>query len=121
MTSNDNNIYVREDVFHARMDKLEAVIERNLAITRADIADFKAEINSKIADVRTELKAEIADLRSDVRVQSSRIDNLVHWNSWIIAIFVAFFMMPSVIEGVRAVFAALSKGITSFFKRKNSD
>ena len=132
MTSNDNNIYVREDVFHARMDKLEAVIERNLAITRADIADFKAEINSKIADVRTELKTEIAnvhselkteiaDLRSDVRVQSSRIDNLVHWNSWIIAIFVAFFMMPSVIEGVRAVFAALSKGITSFFKRKNSD
>ena len=132
MTSNDNNIYVREDVFHARIDKLEAVIERNLAITRADIADFKAEINSKIADVRSELKteitntrselkAEIADLRSDVRVQSSRIDNLVHWNYWIIALFVAFFMMPSVIEGIRSVFAALSKGIASFFKRKNSD
>lgn len=128
MTSNDNNIYIREDVFNARMEKLEAIIERNLAITRADIAEFKAfveknnsELKSQIADVRSELKAEIADLRSDVRVQTSRIDSLVHWNYWIIALFIAFFMMPSVIEGVRSVFSALTQGIASFFKRKNSD
>ena len=128
MTSNDNNIYIREDVFNARMEKLEAIIERNLAITRADIAEFKAfveknnsELKSQIADVRSELKAEIADLRSDVKVQTSRIDSLVHWNYWIIALFIAFFMMPSVIEGIRAVFSALTQGIASFFKRKNSD
>ena len=143
MTSNDNNIYIREDVFNARMEKLEAVIERNLAITRADIAEFKADIKAdvaavrselkaeianvhselkdEIANTRSELKAEIADVRSEVRVQSSRIDNLVHWNYWIIALFIAFFMMPSVIEGIRSVFSALTNGITSFFKRKNSD
>lgn len=80
-----------------------------------------SELKSQIADVRSELKAEIADLRSDVRVQTSRIDSLVHWNYWIIALFITFFMMPSVIEGIRAVFSALTNGIASFFKRKNSD
>ena len=128
MTSNDNHIYIREDVFNARMDKLEAIIERNLAITRADIADFKAdikadatairsELKTEIANVQSELKAEIAELRSDVRVQTSRIDNLVHWNYWIIALFVAFFMLPSVLEGVRAVFKSISEGISALFKR----
>ena len=93
-----------------------------------EFSDFKDNIrvelqaiHSEIADTRSELKAEIADLRSDVRVQTSRIDSLVHWNYWIIALFIAFFMMPSVIEGVRAVFSALTQGIASFFKRKNSE
>ena len=143
MISSDNQQYITVELFNARMERLEAIIERNLAITRADIADFKSEIKaeisgvrselkadianvhselkSEIASVRSELKAEIADVRSEVRIQSTRIDNLVHWNYWFIALFVAFFLMPSVIEGIRSTFKALSDGITALFKRKNSD
>ena len=132
MISSDNQQYITVELFNARMERLEAIIERNLAITRADIAEFKSEIKAEIsgvrselkadiANVRSELKAEIADVRSEVRIQSTRIDNLVHWNYWFIALFVAFFLMPSVIEGVRSTFKALSDGITALFKRKNSD
>ena len=140
MTSNDNQQYITVELFNARMERLEAIIERNLAITRADIAEFKVEINSKIADVhselkteiasvrselkaeiadvRSELKAEIADVRSEVRIHSTRIDNLVHWNYWFIALFVAFFMMPSVIEGFRSTIKAITNGFVALFKRK---
>ena len=150
MTSQDNQQYITVELFNARMERLEAIIERNLAVSRADIAELKAfveksnselkaeisgvrselkadianvhsELKSEIASVRSELKAEIADVRSEVRIQSTRIDNLVHWNYWFIALFVAFFLMPSVIEGIRSTFKALSDGITALFKRKNSD
>lgn len=136
MTSNDNQQYITVELFNARMEKLEAIIERNLAITRADIADFKSEFKAEIADVRSEianvrselkteiasvrseLKAEIADVRSEVRIQSTRIDNLVHWNYWFIALFVAFFLMPTVIEGVRSVFKSITDSVTALFRRK---
>ena len=146
--NDNNNINLSElklllENHFARTDKQLSDMQKDNAEFRTqmtkDFADFKEAmlkefsnfkddirvelqgLHSEITNTRSELKAEIADLRSDVRVQSSRIDNLVHWNYWIIALFVAFFMMPSVIEGVRSVFAALSKGIASFFKRKNSD
>ena len=125
--SKDNGVYISDEVFTARMERLEAIIERNLAVTRADIAEFKAfveksnsELKAEISSVRTELKAEIAEVRSEVRVQTTRIDSLVHWNYWIIAVFVAFFMMPSVIEGVRGVFRAISTVILSIIKKKDS-
>ena len=125
MTSNDNQQYITVELFNARMERLEAIIERNIAVSRADIAELKAfveknnaELKAEIADVRSELKAEIADVRSEVRIQSTRIDNLVHWNYWFIALFAAFFLMPSVIEGVRSTFKAISDGLTALFKRK---
>lgn len=147
MTSSDNQQYITVELFNARMERLEAIIERNIAVSRADIAELKTfveknnaelkaeisgvrselkseiasvknELKAEIADVRSELKAEIADVRSEVRIQSTRIDNLVHWNYWFISLFVAFFLMPSVIECVRSTFKALSNGISALFKRK---
>lgn len=45
MTSQDNHNYLTVEVFNAHMARMEALLERNLAITRADIADFKSEVN----------------------------------------------------------------------------
>ena len=81
---------------------------------RSEIANVRSELKAEIADVR----AEIADVRSEVRIQSTRIDKLVHWNYWFIALFAAFFLMPSVIDGVRSTFKALSNSISALFKRK---
>ena len=136
MTSSDNQQYITVELFNARMERLEAIIERNIAVSRADIAELKtfveknnaelkaeisgvrSELKSEIASVKNELKAEIADVRSEVRIQSTRIDNLVLWNYWFISLFVAVFLMPSVIEGVHSTFKALSNGISALFKRK---
>ena len=129
MTSNDNQNYITADVFNAHMARIEALLERNLALTRADMAELKSEIKADINNLRTELKSEInglrtelksetSELRSDIKSMNTRIEDLVHWNYWIIAFIVALFMLPSVIEGVKSFFGALTKGIISVFKRK---
>ena len=118
MTSNDNQNYITSDVFNAHMARIEALLERNLALTRADMAELKSEIKADINNLRTELKSETSELRSDIKSMNTRIEDLVHWNYWIIAFIVALFMLPSVIEGVKSFFGALTKGIISVFKRK---
>ena len=118
MTSNDNQNYITADVFNAHMARIEALLERNLALTRADMAELKSEIKADINNLRTELKSETSELRSDIKSMNTRIEDLVHWNYWIIAFIVALFMLPSVIEGVKSFFGALTKGIISVFKRK---
>lgn len=45
MTSNDMNSYIREDVFNARMDKIEAINERDMAIINSKFSETKAEIH----------------------------------------------------------------------------
>ena len=100
MTSQDSNNYVTVDVFNAHMARMEALLERNLAITRADIAEFKSEI------------------KADIKSMNTRIDDLVHWNYWMIAFIVAMFMIPSVIEGVKSFFGALTRGLVRMFERK---
>ena len=118
MTSNDNQNYITADVFNAHMARFEALLERNLALTRADMAELKSEIKADINNLRTELKYETSELRSDIKSMNTRIEDLVHWNYWMIAFIVALFMLPSVIEGVKSFFGALTKGVISIFKRK---
>ena len=129
MTSQDNQNYITADVFNAHMARIEALLERNLALTRADIANLKSEIKADINnlraefkhdtnELRAELKYENSELRSDIKSMNTRIEDLVHWNYWMIAFIVALFMLPSVIEGVKSFFAALTKGVIQMFKRK---
>ena len=118
MTSNDNQNYITADVFNAHMARFEALLERNLALTRADMAELKSEIKADINNLRAEIKSETSELRSEIKSMNTRIEDLVHWNYWMIAFIVALFMLPSVIEGVKSFFGALTKGIISVFKRK---
>ena len=62
-----------------------------------------------------------------MKVESARIDSLVHWNYWIIALFAAYFMLPTVLEGVKAflkaitngIFRVITDGVVSLFSQKN--
>ena len=139
MTSQDvpssNNNYVTVELLNAHMARLEAIMERNLALTRADIADlksdmanFKAEIKQDIASVRAEIKEvdnrlqmQIAQVDSKIEVQNAKIDGLVHWNYWIIAVLVVIFIMPHVIEGFKAFCKSLTEGMISLFARKSKN
>ena len=62
-----NNNYVTVDLFNAHMARLEALMEKNHALIRADIADLKTELKQDIVNVRTELKQDIANVRTELK------------------------------------------------------
>ena len=135
MTSNDN--YVTVEMFNAGMARLEAMNEKNLALIqkenaefrlqlREDMNNFKNEIRSDINNFKNETRAEfsqihaeIAQLDKRIEVQNARIDDLFHWNYWIIALFVATFLAPSILEAVKAFSKSLAGSIATIFKRGN--
>lgn len=84
-TSEDMSVYVRQDVFDAKMEAL---------FTRLD---------AKIGELKNELKSEISELRGDIKALSSRIDGLekrvedTHtYAYWFIIIFLAMLALPFV-------------------------
>lgn len=142
----DNQQYLSVELFNAHMSRLEALLEKHSAQTQAQIADLRSELKQDISNLRSELydtktelkqdisnlrtelyntkielKAEIADIRADMKVQNARIDDLFHWNYWVIAFIVALFMLPSVIEGTKAFFKSLTNGVISLFSRKKNE
>ena len=56
--SGDMSVYVRQDVFEARMDRLEAMI------------------NEKLTKFASEIQSSIQDIRGDIKVLNARVDGL---------------------------------------------
>ena len=107
MTSSNDN-YVTVELFNAGIARLEAMNERILALIqkenaefrlqlREDMNNFKNEVQSEISQIHTE----IAQLDKRVEVQNARIEDLFHWNYWIISIFVVAFIAPSILEAIK--------------------
>ena len=95
-TSEDMSVYVRQDVFDAKMEALFTRLD-------AKIGELKNELKSEISGFRTELKSEISELRGDIKALSSRIDGLekrvedTHtYAYWFIIIFLAMLALPFV-------------------------
>lgn len=70
MVSNDN--YITVDVFEARMDRLEAVFEKYIAVMRQENAEFKAQMKDDMAamrqenaEFRTQMKDNMAAMRQE--------------------------------------------------------
>lgn len=136
MTSTDN--YVTIEIFNGGIARLEALNEKNLALIqkenaefrlqlREDMNNFKNEIRSDIESFKNETRAEfskvhseIAQLDKRIEVQNARIDDLFHWNYWIIALFVATFLAPSILEAVKAFSKSLAVSIAAIFRRKSA-
>lgn len=85
MTSNDKNVYIREDVFNARMERLEAIFERN------------------IDSVKSELRSEIQAVDTNVKVNSAKIEMLEHTFYW------GFALMTLIIAVIAVVVPYLLK------------
>ncbi|MBQ8692820.1 MAG: hypothetical protein IJ576_01385 [Synergistaceae bacterium] len=88
MTSMDaENIFIRKDVFDARMDRLEAII------------------GEKLTQFRGEMKEEILDIRGDIKAINARIDGLqngVYWGFAVLGVLLAFTTFaPSFVEFIR--------------------
>ena len=92
--------FVNKEVFDARMDRIEAIVEKALIEMKADNEKLRSEVNAAIngmkADnekLRSELKTEIRMLDTRVDALGSRIDTVqttVYWGFAIIAIVLAF-------------------------------
>lgn len=119
--------------FRAQMFKdnaeFRAQITKDNAEFRAQITKENSEFREQITNAFVALKeetrrefdkvhTEIAILQSDIRVQNTRIDDLIHWNYWLIAFIVAFFTLPSLAEGMKSFLKALASGVLAFFTNK---
>ena len=134
MTSNDN--YITVELFNAGIARLEAMNERNLALIpkenaefrmqiREDINNFKNEIRSDIDNFKNETRAEFSQIHSEIaqldkriEVQNARIEDLFHWNYWIISIFVVAFIAPSILEAIKTFSKTLARSVAAIFKRE---
>ncbi len=129
MAETQGDIYVRKDVFDARMDRLEMMLEKTTV-------EIKSYVDKSMAEIRTyvdkstgetksyvekavgEIKAEIGEVRNDVRVLTARVDTLEqtlgarigaveNTLSWWIALFAAFIAITAFISPVLAFFKKL--------------
>ena len=115
MTSNDNSLFIREDVFNARMDAFMAEI-------RLENEKLRNELNSKIENYQAQNERQFSELRGEIRVLSTRMDGLdnrmadlqnsISWSFTLSAAFIA------VIGIIISVFIAFAPSIWSFVRRK---
>ncbi|MBR1437615.1 MAG: hypothetical protein IJ587_03675 [Synergistaceae bacterium] len=71
MAENQGDIYVRKDVFDARMDRMEMLLEKTTL-----------EIKSYVDKAVGELRAEIIHNRNDIQVLTARVDSLENVFYW---------------------------------------
>ena len=96
-----DDIYVRKDIFEARMDRLEMLIEKNIA-----------QLRSEIQEMRMELHQDIQKVDSKVEVLNERTESLktsVYWGLSVMGIIVT---VLTLIVG----FAIFAPSLSEFLK-----
>ena len=112
-TSND--VYLRQDIFEAKMDAFMAEIklmnEQTRTELRKEIQDTKSELRKEIqanATAIQELKADIQATNSRIDVTNTRLDDLytmVYWGLALMAIIITFAALaPSLLQVVKGLF-----------------
>ena len=113
MTSNDQAVYIREDVFNARMDAMMTEIrlmnEKLSNELHNEIKSVKTELHNEIQGVKAELRAEIQEVKVETRMntqQTADLQTSVYWGFALMAIIItlAGFMMslaPTFLEHFR--------------------
>lgn len=126
MTSNDKQEYITVEMFNAGIARLEAMNEKNLALIQKENAEFRMQIREDMNNFKNEIRSEFSQIHSEIaqldkkiEVQNARIDDLFHWNYWIISIFVVAFLAPSIIEAIKAFSKSLAGNIATIFRRGN--
>lgn len=130
MTSNDTGVYIREDVFNARMDAFMAEIRLENEKLRNELTakmnEKFGQLDAKIDGTETSLNAKIEGYQArneqQFLVLSTRMDNLdtrisdlqntMSWGFTLIAVFIA------VVGIITSVFVAFAPSIWSYVRRK---
>ena len=106
-----DDVYVRQDVFSARMDAFMSEIRLMNQELRSEMKELHSEVKQDIQNLRQEVKQEIQEIRQEVKrdiqavnaridVTNARLDDLyttVYWGLAIIGIFVALIAFAPVL------------------------
>ena len=101
--------YIRKDVFDARMDRMEMLLEKTLTEIKADNEKLRSEMNAAVGSLRSEMRENDTQIRGEIRVLDSRIEGLnmrfdvlqtsVYWGFTLIGLILAFaVLVPSLME-----------------------
>ena len=119
--------YVRKDVFDARMDRMDMLMEKTLTEIKADneklrsevkaaVDGLRSEVNTAIGELRSEMRENDAQIRAEIKVLDSRIDGLnmridgvnmrvdtlqttVYWGFTLMGLILAFaVLVPSLLD-----------------------
>ena len=126
--------YVRKDVFDARMDRMEMLMEKTLTEIKADneklrsevkaavdglrnevnsaIDGLRNEVNSAVGNLRSEMRENDTQIRAEIRVLDSRIDGLnMRLDTLQTTVYWGFTLM-----GLILAFTVLVPSLLDFFK-----
>ena len=108
--SGDTEIYVRKDVFEARMDRQEAIAEKNVIRLEGKIDSLERKLDSNVIRLEgkidsnitrlegkieanfAEFKALANEIKGDVKALNTRINNIetvVYWGIGVLALLAA--------------------------------
>ena len=123
-TTTPTDDFIRKDVFDARMDRMEMLLEKTLTEIKADnenlrndmkteIARLETKIEKEVARLETKIEKEVTGLRNEMRennarletkieVATTRIDALQTWQYWELAwmgiIIAALTLLPAIVR-----------------------
>ena len=95
--------FVRKDVFDARMDRMEALLEKTLLEMKAD----NEKLRSEVRENNTRLEAKIEVLGTRIDALDTRIDSVqttVYWGFALMGLILAFTTFaPALLEFVKSL------------------
>ncbi len=108
MAESQGDIYVRKDVFDARMDRLEMLLEKTVLEIKTYVDKSTGETRAYVEKAVGELKAEVIKTGNDVQVLTARVDsmeNVLYWGLGLFGIILALAaLLPSILEAAKRLF-----------------
>lgn len=77
-----------EKITGARFERLEAIMEKNMAELKGEINGLRGELKVNLAEYKAvvgDMRTEISDIRGDVKALGARVDSFQHRRYWDIA------------------------------------
>ena len=94
--------FVRKEVFDARMDRMEAIIDKTLIEIKAD----NEKLRSEFSTFRAEVRADVNELRGEVHALTAHIQSLEYWGAIIIGAATIAFGLAQFFQNKRETIAA---------------
>ncbi len=108
MAETQGDIYVRKDVFDARMDRMEMLLEKTVIEIKSYVDKSTGETKAYVEKAVGEIKAEVQKNGNDIRVLTARVDSMEHVLYWGLGLFGVILtlaaVLPSIVEAVKKLF-----------------
>ena len=111
MAESQGDVYVRKDVFEARMDRMEMLLEKTVLEIKSYVDKSTGETKAYVEKAVDEIKAEVRQNGNDIRVLTARVDsmeNVLYWGLGLFGIILALAaLLPTILEAAKKMFKPL--------------